>query len=106
MALYPVSSEQPISRPAVATMVIIAINVFVFVLELLFGDPFVLRWSFTPANLTAFLNGTGSFEAVLTIFTAMFLHGGFSHIFGNMLFLWVFGQATENAFGSRAYTLF
>ena len=36
----------------------------------------------------------------------MFMHASFSHIFGNMLFLWVFGQAIENAFGSRMYTTF
>src|SRR5262245_12371503 len=106
MSLFPVGSEQPTSRPAVANLVIIAINVLVFILELIFGDPFVLRWSFTPADLTAFLNGTGSFQAVLTIFTAMFMHAGLSHIFGNMLFLWIFGQATENAFGPRPFTTF
>jgi membrane associated rhomboid family serine protease len=106
MSLLPVGSEQPVSRPRTANLVIIAINVLVFLLELIFGDPFVLRWSFTPADLTAFLNGNGSFQAVLTIFTAMFMHGGLSHIFGNMLFLWVFGQAVEAAYGSRPYVLF
>jgi membrane associated rhomboid family serine protease len=44
--------------------------------------------------------------AVLTIFTSMFMHASWSHLFGNMLFLWVFGQAIENAFGSRMYTVF
>ena len=101
-----VGSEQPVSRAAVANLLIIAVNVLVFVLEVLLGDPFVLRWSFTPASFTAFLQGSGSIEAVVTIFTSMFLHGGLSHLLGNMLFLWVFGQATEDAFGSRPYTLF
>jgi membrane associated rhomboid family serine protease len=93
-------------QPAVATLLLIALNVLVFVLEVAFGDPFVLRWSFTPAHFTAFLQGTGSPEAVLTVVSSMFLHGGVSHLLGNMLFLWVFGQATEDAFGSRPYTLF
>jgi rhomboid family protein len=106
MALFPVASEQPISRPAVANLTIIGLNVFMFLLEIILGDSFVNAWAFTPAHLTAFFNGTGSFQAVLTIFTAMFMHGSFSHIFGNMLFLWVFGQAIENAFGSRPYTTF
>ena len=106
MALFPVASEQPTTRPAVANLTIIGLNIFVFLLEIILGDSFVTTWAFTPAHLTAFFNGTGSFQAVLTIFTAMFMHASFSHIFGNMLFLWVFGQAIENAFGSRIYTTF
>jgi membrane associated rhomboid family serine protease len=106
MAVIPVASEQPVSRPAVANLTLIALNVLVFVLEVVLGDAFVLRWSFTPAAFTAFLNGTGSAEAVATVFTSMFLHGGLSHLLGNMVFLWVFGQATEDAFGSRMYVLF
>ena len=106
MSALLVGSEQPVSRAAVANLLIIAVNVLVFVLEVLLGDPFVLRWSFTPAHFTAFLHGTGSSEAVVTVFTSMFLHGGLSHLLGNMLFLWVFGQATEDAFGSWPYTLF
>lgn len=106
MALFPVASEQPTARPALANLTIIGLNVFVFLLELILGDSFVDSWSFTPAHLSAFFNGTGSFQAVLTIFTAMFMHASISHILGNMLFLWVFGQAIEGAFGSRAYTTF
>jgi membrane associated rhomboid family serine protease len=106
MALFPVASEQPTSRPAFANLTIIGLNIFVFLLELILGDSFINAWAFTPANLTAFLHGSGSFQAVLTIFTSMFMHGSFNHIFGNMLFLWVFGQAIENAFGSRPYTTF
>ncbi len=106
MAFFPVASEQPTSRPAIANLTIIGLNVFMFLLELILGDSFINSWAFTPAHLTAFFNGTGSFQAVLTIFTSMFMHASFSHIFGNMLFLWVFGQAIENAFGSRPYTTF
>jgi membrane associated rhomboid family serine protease len=106
MALYPVASEQPTMRPPLANLAIIALNVFVFLLEIMLGDTIIERWTFTPAQLTAFFHGSGSFQAVLTIFTAMFMHAGWSHLLGNMLFLWVFGQAIENAFGSRMYTTF
>src|SRR6266511_5745795 len=106
MALSPVASEQPTTRPAIANLTIIGLNIFMFLLEIILGHSFINALSFTPAHLTAYFNGTGSFQAVLTIFTAMFMHGSLSHIFGNMLFLWVFGQAIENAFGSRPYTTF
>ena len=106
MSLFPVASEQPTMRPAIANLTIIGLNVFMFLLEFILGDSFIEAWAFTPAQLTAFLHGSGSFQAVLTIFTSMFMHAGWSHLFGNMLFLWVFGQAIENAFGSRMYTVF
>jgi membrane associated rhomboid family serine protease len=106
MALYPVASEQPTSRPALANLTIIGLNVFVFLLEIILGDTFIETCAFTSAQLTAFFHGSGSFQAVLTVFTSMFMHAGWSHLLGNMLFLWVFGQAIENAFGSRMYTSF
>lgn len=106
MSFIPVASEQPTTRLAVANLSIIGLNILVFLLEIALGDPFINAWAFTPAHLTAFLSGTGSFQTVLTIFTAMFMHASSGHIYGNMLFLWIFGQATENAFGSRHYTVF
>lgn len=89
MALYPVASEQPTMRPALANLAIIGLNVLVFLLEILLGDTVIETWAFTPAQLTAFFHGSGSFQAVLTIFTSMFMHAGWSHLFDNMLFLWV-----------------
>jgi membrane associated rhomboid family serine protease len=106
MALYPVASEQLAIRPAIVNLTIIALNVLVFLLEIVFGATFVETWAFTPAQFTAFFHGNGSFPAVLTIFTSMFMHADWDHLLGNMLFLWVFGQAIENAFGPRIYTTF
>jgi rhomboid family protein len=79
MALYPVASEQPTMRPALANLAIIGLNVFVFLLEILLGDTFIETWAFTPAQLTAFFHGSGSFQSVLTIFTSMFMHAGWNH---------------------------
>jgi membrane associated rhomboid family serine protease len=90
----------------VANLTIIAVNVAVFLLEISFGDPFLLRWSFHPADLTAFFDGTGGFHSALTVFTSMFMHAGLVHLLGNMVFLWVFGQAVEDRFGSRNYLTF
>lgn len=106
MALYPVASSRPVSRLPLANLNIIFLNVLVFVLELSLGSAFVETWAFTPAHFTAFLDGTGSFQAVLTVLTSMFMHASWSHLLGNLMFLWVFGQAIESAFGSRMYTRF
>jgi membrane associated rhomboid family serine protease len=103
MSVIPVASGARTVRPAVANLSIIGLNVIVFLLELSLGESFVDAWAFTPASLTAFLQGTGSAQALLTIVTSMFMHAGLTHLAGNLLFLWVFGQAVEDAFGSLTY---
>jgi membrane associated rhomboid family serine protease len=91
-------SRRPVHRPFV-TVSIIAINVFVFVLELLGGDAFVQQWSVVPATIVAG-------QHWVTILTAMFMHGGWMHIIGNMVFLWAFGPEIEDAMGPVRYLAF
>ena len=91
-------SRRPAHRPFV-TVAIIAINVFVFVLELLGGDAFVQQWSVVPATIVAG-------QHWVTILTAMFMHGGWMHIIGNMVFLWAFGPEIEDAMGPVRYLAF
>jgi membrane associated rhomboid family serine protease len=71
----------------------------VFILELLGGEPFVRQWSVIPANIVA---GHGW----VTILTAMFMHAGWMHIIGNMVFLWAFGPEIEDAMGPVRYLAF
>jgi membrane associated rhomboid family serine protease len=85
------------------TYALIAINVLVFVLlELPQGenlDAFLNRWGTIPAQIVA---GNG----LLTLITSMFLHGGWLHLGSNMLFLWIFGDNVEDAFGHVLYLVF
>jgi membrane associated rhomboid family serine protease len=89
------ASRRP-SHVPVVTFAIIFINAVVFVLELLGGDSFVLNWSVVPAQIVAG-------QRWLTILTAMFLHAGFAHILGNMIFLRAFGPEIEDAMGPVRY---
>ncbi len=92
------ASRRPLRFP-LATVVVIAVNIFVFLLELAGGDAFINRWSLVPANIVAGQNW-------ITILTSMFMHAGWVHILGNMLFLWVFGPAIEDVMGSLRYLFF
>ena len=98
--LIPLSdaSRRPVRLPVV-TAFIIVVNVFVFLLELMRGDAFVMQWSAIPAHII-------SGHRWITIFTAMFMHGSWSHIIGNMIFLWAFGPEIEDAMGRGRYLLF
>ncbi len=91
-------SRRPVHRP-VMTVLIILVNALVFALELAGGDAFVQQWSVIPADIA-----TG--QHWITILTAMFMHGGWMHIAGNMVFLWAFGPAIEDAMGPLRYLAF
>ena len=92
------ASRRPSRFPVVTTAIIIA-NGFVFVLELTGGEPFVMQWAEIPATIVAGHHW-------VTILTAMFMHAGWMHILGNMVFLWAFGPEIEDAMGRPRYLAF
>src|SRR5271157_3571905 len=96
--------------PVVNTLLILA-NVIVFLYQLTLPphqyQAFVMANATIPSHIRVALNGHGNLEAAfLPIFTSMFLHSGFMHIAGNMLFLWIFGDNVEDFFGHVPYLLF
>src|ERR1700757_1519826 len=92
------ASRRP-ARVPVVTAGIIVVNVVVFVLELMRGETFVMQWSAVPAQIV-------SGHHWITILTAMFMHGSWSHIIGNMIFLWAFSPEIEDAMGPGRYLIF
>ncbi len=98
--LIPLSdaSRRP-ARIPVVTIFVILVNAFVFVLELMNGERFVTQWSAIPAQIV-------SGHHWITILTAMFMHGSWSHIIGNMIFLWAFAPEIEDAMGRGRYLVF
>ncbi len=88
------------SIPIITYLLIIA-NVLVFLLELNRGNTFVRHWAFVPRDFS--INPAGEFP---TVFTAMFMHGSWLHLIGNMLYLWIFGDNVEDNFGSLRFLLF
>jgi membrane associated rhomboid family serine protease len=100
--MFPIGDDNTQRRSfPVVTSVLIALNVLMFLVELSGGDQFVQEWAFIPARFSADPMG----QAV-TIFTAMFMHGGWLHLFGNMLFLWIFGDNVEDRFGHLQFLIF
>jgi membrane associated rhomboid family serine protease len=96
----------------VMTVALIAVNAFVFLQELKFGpelDRVVEAFGFIPARFVSWTDlGGGPLDPwrFLPLFTSMFLHGGWAHIAGNMLYLWVFGDNVEDRFGHVRFLLF
>ena len=100
--LFPIGDDDSAQRTApLVTYALIALNVLFFFVELAGGDAFIMKWAFVPSRFLA--DPLGGF---LTLFTAMFMHGGFMHIAGNMLYLWIFGDNVEDRMGHLKFAIF
>jgi len=85
----------------VVTYALVALNILFFFVELSGGDAFVGTWALVPSRFLA--NPLGG---VPTLFTSMFMHAGWVHLGGNMLYLWIFGDNVEDRFGHLKFTIF
>jgi membrane associated rhomboid family serine protease len=85
----------------VITYLLILVNILVFFLELGGGEEFIMKWAFIPSHFIA--DPSANFP---TLFTAMFMHAGWGHLIGNMLYLWIFGDNVEDQFGRIKFLVF
>jgi membrane associated rhomboid family serine protease len=100
--MIPIGDDNSARRiTPVVTYVLIALNVLVFFLELNNGEAFIERWAFVPQRFLA--NPGGEFA---TLFTSMFMHAGWLHLLGNMLYLWIFGDNVEDRLGHALFFVF
>lgn len=103
--MFPIRDHNPSGRTPFVTYALIVANVAVF----------LAYWPFLPTEMAmaAFYNDWGlvpdrvtAGQGWHTVLTSMFLHGGWMHLLGNMLFLWIFGDNMEDAFGHVGFLLF
>ena len=83
------------------TYALIVLNVLFFLVEMSGGDAFIMQWAFVPSRFLA--NPIADFP---TLFTSMFMHAGWLHLGGNMLYLWIFGDNVEDRFGHVPFLIF
>ena len=100
--MFPIGDDDSARRTVpLVTYALIALNVLFFFVELSGGDAFVGTWAFVPSRFLA-----NPFSDLSTIFTSMFMHAGWLHLGGNMLYLWIFGDNVEDRFGHGSFTIF
>jgi rhomboid family protein len=100
--MFPIGDDNTSRRTVpLVTYALIALNVLFFFVELSGGDAFIGNWAFVPRRFLA--NPSGGF---LTLFTSMFMHAGWVHLGGNMLYLWIFGDNVEDRFGHINFAIF
>jgi len=100
--MFPIGDDNSARKTApVVVYTLIALNLALFFAELNGGDAFIRRWAFVPRRFLA--DAAGGF---VTVFTSMFMHGGWMHLGGNMLYLWIFGDNVEDRFGHMKFLAF
>ena len=100
--MFPIGDDNSGRRTfPLVTYALIAVNVLFFLVELTGGDAFVKQWAFVPSRFLA--NPAADFP---TLFTSMFMHAGWVHLGGNMLYLWIFGDNVEDRLGHGLFTVF
>jgi membrane associated rhomboid family serine protease len=109
--MLPLRDVNPTRNFPIMTIILIAINVLVFIYELVLGpqlEGFVQSWATIPYEITHGVDlPPASIQPIyLTLITAMFLHSGFVHIAGNMLYLWILGNNIEDVMGPLRFLVF
>jgi membrane associated rhomboid family serine protease len=100
--MFPIGDDNTSRRTfPLVTYALIALNVLFFFVEMSGGEDFIMKWAFVPSRFQA-----DPFGDFLTLFTAMFMHAGWVHLGGNMLYLWIFGDNVEDRFGHLKFTIF
>jgi membrane associated rhomboid family serine protease len=109
--VFPLYDDNPLRWPVppFATWGLIAINVAIFILEATAPDAgraIIASYGATPGAVVHYVPGTGAVPPELTVVTSMFLHGGWEHLLGNMVYLFVFGDDIEEALGPVRFIVF
>ena len=111
--MIPLRDDNPSGSPPIVTIVFIVACVLVFLWQLSFGAQGGERIIYALGVVPAVLLGQGQLPPDLslvspwmTVFTSMFMHGGWMHLIGNMLYLWIFGDNVEDAFGHAGFAVF
>ncbi len=112
--VVPLSDKNPTQTTPYVTYILIVLNIVVFIYELYLAsqgqlERFFDTWAVVPQDLTASFQGQllpDSRPEWFTLVSSQFLHGGFVHLGGNMLFLWVFGNNVEDRVGRLKFLVF
>ncbi len=109
--MIPLRDNIPTRHIPILTILLIALNIFVFLKAFLLGpwagQRFISYYGLIPCGLTGHCTIVGrAFSPEVTLLTSMFVHAGFFHLAGNMLYLWIFGNNVEDAMGKIRFAIF
>ncbi|UCC95731.1 MAG: rhomboid family intramembrane serine protease [Candidatus Omnitrophota bacterium] len=104
--MIPLRDNIPHKKLPIVTVGLMIINIVVFLNELILGEnlqEFIFLYGFIPSRV---FSSVGVGEKFLPLFTSMFLHAGWMHLIGNMLFMWIFADNVEDRLGHFKFLIF
>ncbi len=105
--MFPLKDDNPTKNTPFATILIIVLCVAIFIYQFslteISNNEFIYSYGMKPASL---FSNNNLISSIITVFSSMFMHGGFFHLAGNMLFLWIYGNNIEDAMGSIKFIFF
>ena len=104
--MIPIGDVNPRRHFPAVTLAIVVVNVLAFLYQLTLPDVALERFILTAGAVPYRITHDFGLPAAFTMFTSMFLHGGWTHILGNMLYLWIFGDNVEEHLGRLNYLIF
>lgn len=110
--MIPLRDEVPTRSFPLITVILIATNLLVYLYQLFLPEAvlnaMVYKWAYIPIEYTRFVQVYPELALPfgVTVFSSMFLHGGFMHLAGNMLYLWIFGNNIEDYLGRVKFVIF
>ena len=106
--MIPLKDDNPTQNKSIVRLVILLVCLIVFLLQISSANKneLLFYYGFKPASIlnSDFANYT--FSPMLTIFTSMFMHGGWLHFLSNMLYLWIFADNVEDVLGKKKFIFF
>ena len=110
--MIPLRDDVPTRTFPIVTVILIAVNVAIYLYQIFLSEPMhtamVYKWAYIPVEYTSRTQVVPDLAVPygVTVITSMFLHGGFMHVAGNMLYLWIFGNNIEDYLGKVKFIIF
>jgi len=108
--MIPLRQTEPSRTTPIVTRALVVANVLIFVAQLVLGprtESLINTFGYIPARfMSPAAYGFTHLEVAVTLVSSLFLHGGLVHLFGNMIYLWIFGGPVEDALGHFRYLFF
>ena len=106
--MIPLKDDNPTKRKSVIRAIVISICSIIFLIQItsINNNALIFYFGFKPESIFNYSYTSNTFNPFLTIFTSMFMHGGWLHFLGNMLYLWIFADNVEDKIGRRKFIYF
>ena len=105
--MIPLKDDNPTKKKTFVRLIVVILCSLIFLFQISSDTNYLIQYyGFKPLSLFSFDYDLPTFIPLLTLVTSMFMHGGWLHFLGNMIYLWIFGDNVEDSIGYKKFTVF